>query len=90
SYTGVVLFHALETGAFTETTGGVELPLRFKLKMNVDQSGDWIDMVMPVSSQAIAFNMKANFIQGFRAMEGGQPTRLHDERWHQSKKKAAK
>ena len=87
SYTGVVLFHALETGAFTETTGGVELPLRFELKMNVDQSGDWIDAVMPVTSKPIAFNMKANYIQGFRAMEGGKPTWLLDERWHQSNKK---
>ncbi|MGI9426724.1 MAG: hypothetical protein ACR2PA_26345 [Hyphomicrobiaceae bacterium] len=87
SYTGVVLFHALETGAFTETTGGIELPLQLKLSMNVDQTGDWFDAIAPVTSKTLVFNMKANFIQGFRDMEAGRPTRLHDERWHASKAK---
>ena len=88
SYSGVVLFHALETGAFTETTGGVELPLEFKLSMNVDRSGDWYDTITPTQARPLTFIMKANFIQGFRAMESGRPTRLHDERWHASKAKA--
>lgn len=87
SYTGVVLFHALETGAFTETTGGVELPLQFTLKLNIDKSGDLLDSLPSPTSTPLVFNMKANFIQGFRAMESGRPTRLHDERWHASKPK---
>jgi hypothetical protein len=41
SYTGVVLFHALRTGSFVETTGGVELPLIFRLSMNVDKHSEW-------------------------------------------------
>lgn len=85
SYNGVVLFHALETGAFTETTGGVELPLRFKLSMNVDRTGDWFDVLRPATAKPLVSNMKANFIQGFRDMESGRPTRLHDERWHTSR-----
>ena len=41
SFSDVVLFHALKTGSFVETTGGVELPLRLTLKMNVDQTREW-------------------------------------------------
>jgi hypothetical protein len=36
-FTGVVMFHALKTGSFVETTGGVELPLTFRLKLNADK-----------------------------------------------------
>ncbi len=85
SYSGIVLFHALETGAFVETTGGVELPLQFKLSMNIDRSGDWFDILTPPTTKPLVFNMKASFVQGFRAMESGRPTRLHDERWHETK-----
>ena len=73
SYSGVVLFHALQTGAFTETTGGVELPLELKLSMNVDRSGDWYDAITQTRARPLTFVMKANFIQGFRAMESGRP-----------------
>jgi hypothetical protein len=89
SYSGVVLFHALETGAFTETTGGVELPLQFKLSMNIDRTGEWFDALTPAAVKPLLFEMKANFIQSFREMESGRPTRLHDERWHASKAKPA-
>lgn len=88
SYSGVVLFHALEAGAFMKTTGGVELPLDFKLSMNIDSSGDWYDAIAPAGAKPLAFRMKANFVQGFRDMESGRPTELHDERWHASKSKA--
>jgi hypothetical protein len=76
--TNVVLFHALETGSFVETTGGVKLPLRLTLKMNVDSSGDWF---APIQPDPITFDMTANYIAGMRDMESGRPTQLHDERW---------
>ena len=41
TFTGVVMFHALKTGSFVDTTGGVELPLTFQLKMNVDRRSQW-------------------------------------------------
>lgn len=88
SYSGVVLFHALETGAFMETTGNVELPLQFKISMNMDSSGGWLDTFNPARSTPLTFNMKASYVEGFRNMESGRPTRLHDERWHASKAKA--
>ncbi len=87
SYSGVVLFHALETGAFMETTGAVELPLQFKMSMNVDSSGDWLDQLNPARSKTLIFDMKASYVEGFRNMESGRPTWLHDERWHASKAK---
>ena len=87
SYSGVVLFHALETGAFMETTGAVELPLEFKISMNTDQSGSWLDTIRPTRSSPLGFNMKASYVEGFRNMESGRPTSLHDERWHASKAK---
>ncbi len=88
SYSGVVLFHALETGAFMETTGGVELPLQFKISMNMDRADNWLDTLNPARSSPLTFNMKANYVEGFRNMENGRPTWLHDERWHASKAKA--
>ena len=87
SYSGVVLFHALEPGAFMETTGNVELPLQFTISMNMDSSGGWLDTLNPAHSTPLAFNMKASYVEGFRNMESGRPTRLHDERWHASKAK---
>lgn len=85
SYKGVVLFHALKTGAFTKTTGGVKLPLRLTLRMNLDRSGGWFDAP---AAAPVTFDMTANFIQGFRAMEQGRPTPLHDKRWQNSKAQA--
>jgi len=85
--TNVVLFHALETGSFVETTGGVKLPLRLTLKMNVDSSGDWF---APAQPDPITFDMTANYIAGMRDMESGRPTQLHDERWTAGEAKGTK
>jgi hypothetical protein len=85
--TNVVLFHALETGSFVETTGGVKLPLRLTLKMNVDSSGDWF---APIQPDPITFDMTANYIAGMRDMESGRPTQLHDERWTAGEAKGTK
>lgn len=87
SFTDVVLFHALETGAFMKTTGGVVLPLRLTLKMNLDGSGEWLG---PAQPKALVFDMTANYVAGFRDMENGRPTRLHDVRWQKSNAKAGK
>jgi len=88
--TEVVLFHALATGSFVETTGGVTLPLRLTLRMNVDSSGDWF---APKQPAAVTFDMTATYIASHRDMETGRPTRLHDSRWTgamaNSKEKAA-
>ncbi|MEM7775214.1 MAG: hypothetical protein AAF732_06360 [Pseudomonadota bacterium] len=84
SFSDVVLFHALKTGSFVETTGGVALPLRLTLKMNIDTSGDWF---APRQPEPISFDMTASFIAGMRAMEGGQPTQLHDARWANERKR---
>jgi hypothetical protein len=78
SVTEVVLFHALATGSFVETTGGVKLPLRFTLKMNVDATSGWFAAKEPA---AVVFDMTATYIQSHNQMESGQPTRLHDARW---------
>jgi hypothetical protein len=78
AYTNVVLFHALETGSFVETTGGVELPLRLTLKMNIDTSGGWL---APKQPAPVTFDMTATYIAGMRDMEAGRPTQLHDTRW---------
>ncbi|MEZ5816021.1 MAG: hypothetical protein R3D44_02940 [Hyphomicrobiaceae bacterium] len=84
--TNVVLFHALETGSLVgETTGGVELPLKLTLKMNIDTSGDWF---APKQPAPVTFDMTANYIAGFRDMEAGRPTQLHDARWTSGKAKA--
>ena len=47
SFSDVVLFHAFKTGSFVKTTGGIELPLRFKLKMNIDSTGEWFAATSP-------------------------------------------
>ena len=78
SATDVVLFYAMATGSFVQTTGPVTLPLRFALKMNVDTSGDWI---APKQPAPVVFEMTANHIQSHNNMERGAPTVLHDARW---------
>jgi len=78
SYTDVILFYALLPGSFVETTGGVKLPLRFKLTLNVDHTGGWFAMKEPA---AVAFEMRADYIQSHNQMEAGEPTRFHDMHW---------
>ncbi len=84
SFSDVVLFHALKTGSFVEATGGVELPLRITLKMNVDTSGEWF---APKPPAPVTFDMTAAGITGFRDMESGRPTQLHDARWTKERTK---
>jgi hypothetical protein len=78
SFTDVVLFYALETGSFVDTTGGVELPLQMILQLEQDTSGAWY---APSRLQPVTFDMTARWIAGLRDMEAGRPTRLHDARW---------
>jgi hypothetical protein len=83
SFTDVIQFHVLATGAFFETTGGVKLPLRFTLTMNLDTTGEW--WRAPKESEPIVFDMTADYIQGFRDKENGRPTELHNSRWSQQR-----
>jgi hypothetical protein len=78
SYTDVILFHALSRGSFVEVTGGVKLPLRFKLTSNVDTTGGWFATKEPA---AVVFDMAADYIQSHNQMEAGEPTLFHDLRW---------
>lgn len=78
SISDVVLFHALETGSFVETTGGVKLPLRLTLRMTVDATGDWL---APRQPAPVTFDMTATYIASHNDMERGRPTELHDARW---------
>jgi hypothetical protein len=78
SATDVVLFYAMATGSFVQTTGSVTLPLRFALKMNVDTSGDWL---APRQPAPVIFEMTTNYVQSHQSMEHGSPTELHDARW---------
>jgi hypothetical protein len=78
SATDVVLFYAMATGSFAETTGSVTLPLRFALKMNVDSSGD---LLSPRQPAPVVFEMTANYVQSHQFMESRSPTVLHDARW---------
>lgn len=78
AFTDVVLFHALETGAFFETTGDVKLPLRFTVRMTIDTTGEWF---APRQPAPLVFEMTADYIQSFNDMEAGTPTQLHDARW---------
>jgi hypothetical protein len=78
SFTDVVLFHALSRGSFVEATGGVTLPLRFKLTLNADPTGGWL---APRKPDAVVFDMTADYIQSHNQMEAGTPTRFHDLRW---------
>ena len=78
SYTDVVLFYALSRGSFVETTGNVKLPLRFKLTLNVDDTGGWFATREPA---AVVFDMTADHIQSHNQMEAGSPTQFRDLRW---------
>jgi len=92
SFSDVVLFHALDTGSFVETTGGVKLPLRITLKMNVDRTDkyDWAKgWLTPEPPAPVTFDMTASYIAGMRDMEGGRPTQLHDARWTKGGKTGA-
>jgi hypothetical protein len=78
SFTDVVLFYGLSRGSFVETTGGVRLPLRFKLTLNADAAGGWLGTKEPAP---IVFDMTADYIQSHNKMEAGEPTHFHDLRW---------
>jgi hypothetical protein len=87
TFTDVVLFHALETGSFVETTGGIKLPLRLTLKMNLAPEGSWPATPTP---PPVTFDMTAGYIASMRDMEAGRPTQLHDARWTGAKEEAGK
>jgi hypothetical protein len=87
SFTDVVLFHALARGSFVEATGGVKLPLRFKLTLNADAAGGWLATRAPA---AVVFDMTADYIQSHNRMEAGEPTHFHDSRWTEEVATAAK
>jgi hypothetical protein len=78
SYTDVILFYAFATGSFVETTGGIKLPLRFKLTLNADPAGRWFATKQPTP---VVFDMTASYIQSHNRMESGEPTQFHDLRW---------
>lgn len=78
SYSDVILFYALSRGSFVETTGGVRLPLRFKMTLNMDGTDGWFATKEPA---AVVFDMTADFIQSHNQMEAGSPTQFHDARW---------
>lgn len=88
SVSEVVLFHALKTGSFVETTGGVELPLTLTLTMNVDQTNPWGEWLAIKPPPPAIFDMTARYIAGMRDMEAGRPTQLHDTRWYEANKQA--
>lgn len=67
----VIMFFADKPGAFFKTTGGVKSNLQFKMKINADESEY---LFKPKEQPSIIFNMRATFIQSFRAMEKGIPT----------------
>jgi hypothetical protein len=78
SYSDVILFYALSRGSFVEATGGIKLPLHFKLTLNVDGTGGWFATKEPA---AVVFDMTADYIQSHNQMEAGEPTQFHDLRW---------
>jgi hypothetical protein len=78
SYSDVILFYALSRGSFVEATGGIKLPLHFKLTVNVDGTGGWLATTEPA---AVVFDMTADYIQSHNQMEAGDPTHFHDLRW---------
>ncbi len=73
SISEIVLFEAEKTGAFFETTGGVQLDLRLKMKMNTDQAEYWRK---PEEKPGLNFDVNTGFIRSFNDMERGQPTIL--------------
>jgi len=87
SDTHLVIFTALKTGSFVETTGGVELPLDFELTAHIERREG--DVFAPPEVPPIRFSMTAPFIQGFNDMERGRPTALFDERWVSERRAAA-
>lgn len=78
SDTHLVLFAALQTGSFVETTGGVQLPLSFELRPQIDQTGG---LFAPKPVAPIRFDMTATYIEGFPGMEQGRPTPLYSADW---------
>jgi hypothetical protein len=80
SYTDVILFYATSRGSFVETTGGVKLPLSFKLTLNVAPSGGWLATKKP---DAVVFDMTSDYIESHNRMEAGEPTQFHDLHWTQ-------
>jgi hypothetical protein len=78
SVADVVLFYALSPGSFVDVTGGVKLPLHFKLTLNADTTGGWLATRKPAASD---FDMTADYIQSHNKMEAGEPTQFHDVRW---------
>ena len=78
SYTDVILFYGLSRGSFVEVTGGVKLPLRFKLMLNVASTGGWLATREPA---AVVFDMTADYIQSHNQMEAAVPTQFHDLHW---------
>ncbi len=85
SFTGVVMFHALKTGSFVETTGGVELPLTFRLNLNADKHSEWGPYFQMKPSDPVTFDRTASYISGMRELGNGRPTQLHDNRWHEAR-----
>jgi hypothetical protein len=63
----------------------VELPLTFRLSMNVDKHSEWGPYLQMTPPEPVTFDMTASFIAGMRDMESGRPTQLHDNRWHAAK-----
>jgi hypothetical protein len=86
SYTDVILFYATSRGSFVETTGGVKLPLSFKLTLNVGPSGSWLATKEPA---AVIFDMTSSYIESHNRMEAGEPTQFHDLHWTQEVAAAA-
>ena len=86
SYSDVILFYALAPGSFVEATGGVKLPLRFKLALNVDTTASWLATKEPATA---VFDMAAGYIQSHNKMEAGEPTQFHDMRWTEGAAAAA-
>ena len=86
TYTDVILFYALSRGSFVEVTGGVKLPLHFKLTLNVDTTDGWFATKEPA---AVVFDMTADYVQSYNQMEAGEPTQFHDLRWREDVAAAA-
>jgi len=86
TYADVILFYALSRGSFVEVTGGVKLPLHFKLTLNVDTTDGWFATKEPA---AVVFDMTADYVQSYNQMEAGEPTQFHDLRWREDVAAAA-
>ncbi len=77
--TNTVMFHAVDVGAFTKTTGPVTLPLRLTLSMNTDGGSYFMGKA---KSEPIVFDMKTKFLASFPSMERGEPTIFYDKDWY--------